>query len=180
MHVTDHPKATRATARLPGLDIEIVHQMSPDGTAEHISINLLGMPSFAAFGRFLEAANPMAFWMQAARMAWAPWLGLGAANAALLPDMARRLPMADDEAPPAETARVETPRVETADVETPAESPRVETARVEPPAETPRAAVPHAETAPADAPRPSEPPSDPKPVSASRRTAERERRPRKR
>ena len=186
MHVTDRPEATRATARLPGLDIEIVHQMSPDGTAEHISINLMGVPSFKAFGRFLEAANPVAFWMQAARMAWAPWLGLGAANAALLPDMVRRLPVADDEAPPAEMPRVETPRVETADVATPAEMPRVETARVEPSAETPRAAVPHAETAPADAPRPSEPSPDrklpdSKSASAPRRTAaERERRPRKR
>jgi hypothetical protein len=32
--------ATRATARLPGLDIKIVHRRSPSGHAEQISINL--------------------------------------------------------------------------------------------------------------------------------------------
>ena len=46
---------TRATARLPGLDIEILHRRSPDGDAEQISINLRATPSFEAFGGFLEA-----------------------------------------------------------------------------------------------------------------------------
>jgi hypothetical protein len=66
--------ATRATARLPGLEIEIVHRRSPGGDAEQISINLQAVPSFEAFGRFLETANPFAFWAQAAQMAWLPWL----------------------------------------------------------------------------------------------------------
>jgi hypothetical protein len=44
--------ATRATAGLPGLDIEIVHRWSPGGDAEQISINLQAVPSFKAFGRF--------------------------------------------------------------------------------------------------------------------------------
>jgi hypothetical protein len=35
-------------------------------------INMQGVPSFEAFGRFLEAANPLAFWTQAAQLAWAP------------------------------------------------------------------------------------------------------------
>jgi len=64
---------TRATARLPGLEIEIVHRR-PDDRAEQISINLQATPSFEAFGRFLEAANPFAFWLQAVQMAWQPWL----------------------------------------------------------------------------------------------------------
>jgi hypothetical protein len=34
------------------------------------------MPSFEAFGRYLEAANPFAFWMKAAQLTWMPWLGL--------------------------------------------------------------------------------------------------------
>jgi hypothetical protein len=32
------------------------------------------VPSFEAFGRALETANPFAFWAQAAQLAWLPWL----------------------------------------------------------------------------------------------------------
>jgi hypothetical protein len=67
-------EATKTAARLPGLDIEIVHRRSPDGDAEHISINLRAAPSFAAFARLLAAANPFAFWAEAARLTWLPWL----------------------------------------------------------------------------------------------------------
>jgi hypothetical protein len=74
---------TRATARLPGLEIEIVHRRSPAGDAEQISINLQAVPSFEAFGRFLETANPFAFWAQAAQMAWLPWVE--AARTLMLP-----------------------------------------------------------------------------------------------
>ena len=74
--------ATRATASLPGLDIEIVHRRSPTGDAEQISINLQAVPSFEAFGRFVENANPFAFWAQAVQMAWLPWR---AAAQAMLP-----------------------------------------------------------------------------------------------
>jgi hypothetical protein len=66
---------TRATARLPGLDIEIVHQRAVEHEAEQISINLRAAPSFEAFGRALEAANPFALWAQAAQFAWQPWVG---------------------------------------------------------------------------------------------------------
>ena len=55
-HVED--ATTRATARLPGLEIEIVHQRpSPD--AEHISIHLRAAPSFEAFGQWLEVDQPI-------------------------------------------------------------------------------------------------------------------------
>jgi hypothetical protein len=74
--------ATRATARLPGLDIEIVHRRSPGGDAEQISINLQAVPSFEAFGRFFDGANPFVFWAQAVQMAWLPW---HAAFQAMLP-----------------------------------------------------------------------------------------------
>ena len=66
--------ATRATARLPGLNIEVVHRQSPAGDTEEISIHLQAVPSFEAFGRFLEEANPFAFWLEASRLAWRPWL----------------------------------------------------------------------------------------------------------
>lgn len=74
---------TRATARLPGLEIDIVHRRSPAADAEQISINLQAVPSLEAFGRFLQTANPFAFWAQAAQMAWFPWLG--AASVLMLP-----------------------------------------------------------------------------------------------
>lgn len=60
--------ATKTTASLPGLDIEIVHRRSPGGDAERISINLHAMPSFEGFGRFVDSANPFAFWAQAVQM----------------------------------------------------------------------------------------------------------------
>jgi len=65
---------TTATARLPGLDIEIVHRRSPGNDREQISINLQAVPSFEAFGRFLEAANPFAFWAEATKLIWFSWL----------------------------------------------------------------------------------------------------------
>jgi hypothetical protein len=42
-------------------------------TAEQISINL-AVPLFDAFGRFVESANPFAFWAQLVQMAWLPRL----------------------------------------------------------------------------------------------------------
>jgi hypothetical protein len=66
--------STTATAHLPGLDIEIVHRQSPDGLTEQISINLKAVPSFEAFARSLDAMNPFAFWAEAMRLAWLPWV----------------------------------------------------------------------------------------------------------
>ncbi len=85
---------TRAAARLPNLDIEIVHSRSPAGDSERISISILAVPSFEAFGRYFEAANPFLFWMRFAQTAWIPWLG---AFPAALPrnDPGRFLPAAE-------------------------------------------------------------------------------------
>jgi hypothetical protein len=82
---------TRATARLPDLDIEIVHRRSPGGDAEQLSINLEAVRSFAAFGRFVENANPFAFWARAVQLTWLPWLV--AAQAVMPPSL--RLPQMD-------------------------------------------------------------------------------------
>jgi hypothetical protein len=71
---------TKATARLPNLDIEIVRSRSPAGDAERITISLQAAPSFAAFGRFLEATNPFLFWMRFAQTAWTPWFDASAAR----------------------------------------------------------------------------------------------------
>jgi hypothetical protein len=66
---------TRTTARLPGLDIEIIHRRALNDEAEQISMNLQAMP-FEAFGRFLEKAGPFALWAQAVQLAWLPWLNV--------------------------------------------------------------------------------------------------------
>lgn len=79
LHTQPDVDATKASAHLPGLDIEIVHRRSPSGDAEQLSINLQAVPSFEAFGRYLDTANPFAFWAQAMQMAWAPWLGVASA-----------------------------------------------------------------------------------------------------
>lgn len=69
---------TRAVARLPNLDIEILHRRPWQGEAEMLSITLRATPSFDAFGHFLEMTSPLVFWTRAFETLWAPWLGLGA------------------------------------------------------------------------------------------------------
>ena len=66
--------STRATAHLPGLDVEIVHYHAPDGLTEQVSINLTATPSFEAFARSIDAWNPFAFWAETMRLAWFPWV----------------------------------------------------------------------------------------------------------
>ena len=73
-HRASGSDVTKAVARLPGLDIGIGHERSPAGDWEQVSIVLRATPSFEAFGRSLDAANPFALWTQAVRMMWAPWL----------------------------------------------------------------------------------------------------------
>ena len=74
---------TRATARLPHLDVEIVHRRLPEEQAEQLAISLKASPSFETVARHLEAqallwpwlaANPWAVWQQLLRAAWQPWL----------------------------------------------------------------------------------------------------------
>ena len=71
---SEDDQPTTASAHLPGLDIKIVHQRSATGDSEQILINMQAVPSFEAFGRFLENANPLAFWTQATWLVWAPFL----------------------------------------------------------------------------------------------------------
>ena len=58
-----HEHTTRATAHLPGLDIEIVHRRSPIADVEQISISLQAVPSFEHSGASFR------------QLAWFPWLG---------------------------------------------------------------------------------------------------------
>jgi hypothetical protein len=71
---------TKAVARLPNLDIEILHRKLPEQGAEMMSISLRATPSFRAMADFLDLNAPMlgwlAFspWMQLAQSFWQPWL----------------------------------------------------------------------------------------------------------
>src|SRR5262249_12649425 len=69
----------RFMARQPGFISVSLHR----SLLYELSINLHAVPSFEAFGRFLETAGPLAFWAQAVQMAWLPWLE--AASALMLP-----------------------------------------------------------------------------------------------
>jgi hypothetical protein len=87
-------EATKASARLPGLDIDVIHRQSPSGDWEQMSINIRATPSFEAFGRSFEAADPFTLWAQAARLMWMPWL-LTAQTMLLPKDRPRTLPNAE-------------------------------------------------------------------------------------
>ena len=65
---------TRATARLPNLDIEIVHRRAADGSAEQLTLSLRALPSFAAFAEQAEAGNPLLLWAKMMELVWQPWL----------------------------------------------------------------------------------------------------------
>jgi len=79
----DIVETNRATAHLPGLDVEVVHRRAPDGLNEEISILLRAVPSFEAFFHALDTTNPFMYWVRAAELVWQPWLG--AAGALALP-----------------------------------------------------------------------------------------------
>jgi hypothetical protein len=65
---------TRATTRLPNLDIEILHRRPWEGTEEHLMVTLRAVPSFEAFGRLLEVSNPLLVWTRTMEAMWSPWM----------------------------------------------------------------------------------------------------------
>ena len=73
---------TRASARLPHLEVEIWHRRLPAEHAEQLAISLKASPAFADFGRVLEqqgawpwlALQPWLAWGQLAQALWQPWL----------------------------------------------------------------------------------------------------------
>lgn len=64
----------KASARLPGLDIDIIHRQPLSSEWEQVSIDIRATPSFESLGRSFEAADPSMLWVQAARLMWMPWL----------------------------------------------------------------------------------------------------------
>ena len=75
MKTSDYEE-TKAVARLPNLDVEILHRRPWQGNEELLTITLRATPSFDAVFDFARTANPMLFWMRAMETAWAPWLRL--------------------------------------------------------------------------------------------------------
>jgi hypothetical protein len=65
---------TKAVARLPNLDIEILHRRPLKGDEEILNITLRATPSFDAFFQAFEGRNPALFWLRAVEAAWSPWL----------------------------------------------------------------------------------------------------------
>src|SRR5215210_5109624 len=65
---------TRATARLPDLDIEILHRRPWEGNEEQLVVMLRAVPSFEAVGRWLEASNPLLVWTRMMEAAWSSWV----------------------------------------------------------------------------------------------------------
>jgi hypothetical protein len=74
----------KASAHLPGLDIDIIQRQSPNGDWEQVSVNLRATPSFESVGRLFELADPFTVWLQATRLMWMPWLLT--AQTMILPD----------------------------------------------------------------------------------------------
>jgi hypothetical protein len=76
---------TRATARLPTLDIEFVRRELPDEGAEQIAVRMTAKPSFEAFCAPLRQAlpammamNPALLWLDVWRQATELWLRIPA------------------------------------------------------------------------------------------------------
>ncbi len=65
---------TRATGRLPGVDIEVLHRPAAQGRGEQISIQLTASSSFETFSRAMQTADPFTFWAETLQLAWMPWV----------------------------------------------------------------------------------------------------------
>jgi hypothetical protein len=87
-------ETTRGIAKLPSLDVELVHDKSESGDAERLAIRVTGRPDLESAAKMVEphlltmmmAANPfLAAPMKMAQQFWAPWLAMNPALKALLP-----------------------------------------------------------------------------------------------
>jgi hypothetical protein len=91
-------ETTRAIAKLPSLDVDIIHDRSEEDGAERIAIRITGRPDLETAARFVEpqlmaglmAMNP---WLQLqSRMMeqmWRPWLAMNPLLRPLLPPPSR-------------------------------------------------------------------------------------------
>lgn len=76
---------TKATARLPGLDIELKRRVDAQEGAEYVSVTLRATPSLDAFaGALHPMALPMALWQSwftLTQAFWQPFLPVGSERA---------------------------------------------------------------------------------------------------
>jgi hypothetical protein len=70
---------TRAFARLPGLDVAVLHRGARGQDGEQVFIALKAAPFLGALGRPLGAADPLLFWMRLVQVGWASWFSCLAA-----------------------------------------------------------------------------------------------------
>jgi hypothetical protein len=66
---------TWATARLPNVDVGILHRRAWDGGAEQLLVTVWAVPPAEVFSRLLEISNPLVVWTRMMEAAWAPWIG---------------------------------------------------------------------------------------------------------
>jgi len=62
---------TRAVARLPGMDIAILHTAARPGQGERVTVTIQATPLPQ-----LSSADPFTFWLQMTQLAWTPWLAV--------------------------------------------------------------------------------------------------------
>lgn len=65
---------TRATAHLPTLDIEVVHRPNAANQAERLVVTVREVSPGEAIGRWLEAMNPLLFWLRVSQTVWSVWV----------------------------------------------------------------------------------------------------------
>ncbi len=92
------PETTRAIAKLPSLDVDIVHDRSEEDGAERLAIRITGRPDLETAARFVEpqllaAAFSLNPWLQLQtqmmQRLWQPWLAMNPMLRPLLPPPAR-------------------------------------------------------------------------------------------
>ena len=78
MPMTDHDDTAyeeiRATARLHGLDVDVLHRRAWDGSAEQLEVTVRTVPPLEALGRLVELSNPLLVWTRMMQAAWSPWM----------------------------------------------------------------------------------------------------------
>jgi hypothetical protein len=70
----NQPEETRVFARLPGLDVAVVHRGAQGEAGEQMMVALRAVPSTVPPWPLLVAATPLLFWAQMAQATWATWL----------------------------------------------------------------------------------------------------------
>ena len=71
--------ARGAFARLPGLDIAVLHRDMRGGDGEQVFIALKAAPPLGALARSMRVADPLLLWMRLLQLGWASWFSCLAA-----------------------------------------------------------------------------------------------------